>query len=383
MEAQSVKRSGDGRGNGGAPALVRRATWALRGSLVLGRTVDRAAFQQRPAGTSAGAPPLARWWTGGTAAPSREMMSAARHASLRGDGVRVNESKRGATGTLLVALAAGGWGTWALFLRGHGLPPAWQSVMILSVIALAWLPAAVRASLRRAARSRMAWLLLGAAAVTDAGNYLCYFGALDRGPIALAVLTHYLAPVVVAVLAPALLREALTRRTVVALAVSLGGLALLVLGDGGLAAASGRTAALGAGSAVFYGLNTLLTKKLLDDFAASELLAWHCAGSAALVALFAGAPPPVSAFFWGPMAGALLLGALGAALFYAGLRAIPAQRAAVLTYLEPLVAALVGSFCFAEPLGRAGLAGGALIIAGGAAVALAGRREGSSGLRPQ
>ncbi len=273
-------------------------------------------------------------------------------------------------GTILVALAAAGWGTWALFLRGSGLAPAWQSVMILLAIALVWLPAAAVASLRRERRSAGAWGLLGLAALTDAGNYLCYFGALDRGPIALAVLTHYLAPVVVAVLAPVLLREALTRRTIAALAVSLGGLALLVLGGGGLAGAPGRTAALGAASAIFYGLNTLLTKKLLDRFAASELLSYHCLLSAALVAIFAGPPPPLSAFFWSPLAGAFLLGAAGAAAFYAGLRIIPAQRAAVLTYLEPLVAALVGWLFFAEPLGPAGLLGGALIIAGGAAVAL-------------
>jgi drug/metabolite transporter (DMT)-like permease len=286
-------------------------------------------------------------------------------------------------GTLLVALAAAGWGTWTLFLRGRGLPPAWQSVMILSVIALFWLPAAVRASARRPARSASAWALLGAAAVTDAGNYLCYFGALDRGPIALAVLTHYLAPVVVAVLAPLLLREALTRRTAIALAASLCGLALLVLGDGELALASSTTAALGAGSAIFYGLNTLLTKKLLGPFAASELLAYHCVLSAAMVAIFAGPPPALSAFWWTPLAGALLLGAVGAALFYLGLGAIPAQRAAVLTYLEPLVAALVGYLFFAEPLGPAGLAGGALIVFSGAAVALAtGRADPAVAQRP-
>lgn len=284
-------------------------------------------------------------------------------------------------GTLLVALAAAGWGTWALFLRGRGLPPAWQSVMILLVIAVAWLPPALRASRGRAARSRTAWVLLGAAAVTDAGNYLCYFGALDRGPIALAVLTHYLAPVVVAVLAPLLLREALTRRTALSLIASLCGLALLVLGDGGLGTASGHTAALGAGSAVFYGLNTLLTKKLLQEFAPSELLAYHCVVSAGLVALFAGPPPALSAFLWAPLAGALLLGACGAALFYVGLRAIPAQRAAVLTYLEPLVAALVGFFAFGEPIGRAGLAGGALIVSGGLAVALTGRGPDVAGQR--
>jgi drug/metabolite transporter (DMT)-like permease len=255
--------------------------------------------------------------------------------------------------------------------------------MILSVIALAWLPSAVRASSRRPARSASAWALLGAAAVTDAGNYLCYFGALDRGPIALAVLTHYLAPVVVAVLAPLLLREALTRRTAIALAASLCGLALLVLGDGELALASSRTAALGAGSAIFYGLNTLLTKKLLGPFAASELLAYHCVLSAGMVAVFAGPPPALSAFWWAPLAGALLLGAAGAALFYAGLGAIPAQRAAVLTYLEPLVAALVGYLFFAEPLGPAGLAGSALIVASGAAVALAaGRTDPAVAHRP-
>lgn len=273
-----------------------------------------------------------------------------------------------ALGTLFVALAATGWGTWALFLRGSGLLPAWQSVMILVVIALSWLPSALRETVRRPARSRSAWALLLVAAVTDAGNYLCYFGALDRGPIALAVLTHYLAPVVVAVLAPALLGEALTRRTALSLVASLCGLSLLVLGGGGLAGAPARTAALGAASAVFYGLNTLVTKKLLDGFAASELLAYHCVLAAGLVALFAGPPPHLTAFVWMPLAGALLVGACGAALFYAGLRAIPAQRAAVLSYLEPLMAALVGYFRFGEPLAATGLLGGALIIAGGAAV---------------
>ena len=267
-------------------------------------------------------------------------------------------------GTLLVAMAAAGWGLWALFLRGHGLPPAWQSVMILSTIALAWLPSAL--ATRGPRRSLLAWSLLGACALTDAGNYLCYFGALDKGPIALAVLTHYFAPVVVALLAPLLLREALTSRTVFALIASLCGLALLVGGAQG----SLTTAMLGGASAIFYGLNTLVTKRLLADFSAPEVLSYHCAISALLVLPFAGPMPHARAFLWSPAAGALLLGACGAALFYAGLKLIPASRAAVLTYLEPLVAALVGVFAFSEPLGLSGLAGGALIVAGGAIVAV-------------
>jgi drug/metabolite transporter (DMT)-like permease len=277
---------------------------------------------------------------------------------------------RSSTGTLLVALAASSWGTWALFLRGSGLPPSWQSVLILSVIALASLPFAIRR--RGARRSLSGWTLLGVAALTDAGNYLCYFGALDRGPIAVAVLTHYLAPVVVAGLAPLVLREPLGRRTMGALGASLAGLALLVLGDGGLPQAALPTAVLGLLSALFYGGNTLVTKKLFDQFDPSEVLSYHCAVAALLLALTAREPlPAASAFLWAPLAGALLLGACGASAFYAGLRSIPAQRAAVLTYLEPVVAALVGALFFGERLGPAGVLGAALILAGGATVALA------------
>jgi drug/metabolite transporter (DMT)-like permease len=277
---------------------------------------------------------------------------------------------RSSTGTLLVALAAGGWGTWALFLRGSGVPPAWQSALILSVIGLAALPSAL---LRRGNRRRSgSWALLGVAALTDAGNYICYFGALFRGPIAVAVLTHYLAPVVVAGLAPAVLREPLRRRTVIALGASLAGLALLVLGDGGLPRTALWTALLGAVSALFYGGNTLVTKKLFEDFSPAEVLSYHCLLAALLVAGSAREPAPaLSAFLWSPLCGALLLGACGASLFYAGLRRIPAQRAAVLTYLEPVVAAMVGALFFGERLGPAGVVGATLILGGGVAVALA------------
>jgi DME family drug/metabolite transporter len=268
-----------------------------------------------------------------------------------------------------VALAAMGWGTWALWLRGSGLPAAWQGVMILTTIALVFGPFALRDSLSR--RRPLPWIGLAIVALTDAGNYFCYFGALDRGPIALAVLTHYLAPVVVAALAPLVLREKLSRRTLVALLVSLVGLALLVLGDGGVAHASALTAILGGTSALFYGANTLACKKLFDAFSVPELLAYHCLLSALLLLPFAGPLPPAHAFLWAPLAGAVLIGAGGGATFYLGLRLIPASRAAVLTYLEPLVAASVGFLFFHEAVGPAGLLGAAMIVGAGVAIALA------------
>ena len=276
-------------------------------------------------------------------------------------------------GTLAVALAACGWGTWALFLRGHGLPPGWQSVLILCVIALAALPAAL--SRRGPRRAPRVWGLLLLAIASESGNYFFYFSALDRGPIAVAVLTHYLAPVLVAVSAPFALREKLGRRTPWSLIASLAGLALLVLGSGGLSGAAGPAALLGAVSALFYGANTLVSKKLLGPLSNAELLSYHCGGSALLLALVLplltrDPLPPLRGFLWLPLAGALLLGAGGGALYYAGLRVIPAQRASVLTYLEPLVAAVVGVVAFGEQPGLPGVLGAALILAGGAFIAL-------------
>ncbi len=272
--------------------------------------------------------------------------------------------RRDLRGTLAVALSACGWGTWALFLRGHGLPPSWQSVLILCVMAVASLPAAL--SRRGPRRPPAVWGLLLLAAATEAGNFFFYFSALDRGPIAVAVLTHYLAPVVVAACAPFFLREPLGRRTPWALFASLAGLALLVLG-GGVSGAALPAAILGATSALFYGANTLVSKKLLGPLSNAELLSYHCALSALLLALLAREPvPPLRAFVWLPLVGALCIGAGGGALYYAGLRVIPAQRASVLTYLEPLVAAMVGAIAFGERLGAAGLVGAALILAGGA-----------------
>jgi len=270
-------------------------------------------------------------------------------------------------GTLAVALAAIGWGTWALFLRGTGVPPVWQSILILSVITLAWLPLALRS--RRGPRPARAWRDMALLGAFDAGNYILYFAAVDRGPIALAVLTHYLAPVLVAAGAPFILAEPLGRRTLPAAALALIGVAMLLGGvqtDGGVLV----TALLGAGSAAFYAASALWSKKLFEHFTGTELLCYHAGISALLLLPFAGRPPPLDSMIGRPLVGALLAGAGGGALFYFGLRRIEAQRAAVLTYLEPLVAALVGALAFGEAHTPLALVGAALVLASGAAVAL-------------
>jgi len=62
----------------------------------------------------------------------------------------------------------------------------------------------------------------------------------------------------------------------VALAAGSWGTWALFLRGHGLPRASLLTAAMGASSALFYGANTLVTKKLFDQFTSSELLSYRC-----------------------------------------------------------------------------------------------------------
>ena len=118
-----------------------------------------------------------------------------------------------------------------------------------------------------------------------------------------------------------------------------------------------------------------MSKRLLGEFSSAELLSYHCFISSFLLAgaapFLAGPAPALHLFLGRLLAGALLLGCGSGALFYLGLARISAQRAAVLTYFEPLVAALVGVIFWGERLSWIAIVGAAMIVAGGVAVATA------------
>src|SRR5262249_29119926 len=210
--------------------------------------------------------------------------------------------------------------------------------------------------------------LLALLGVADAANSWFYFRALAEGAVAPAVLAHYLAPVLVALTAPLVLGEPRGRRTPLALLLALAGTATLVFAvpeAAASAAAPGHALAFGATSALFYCATVLVSKKLGAAFTDVELLSWHVLLSGALLLPAAGPLGPPAGLASAVVGG--LVSTFGAGVvYYAGLRRIPAERAAILGYLAPLVAVLVGWAALGEPPGPAARAGGALILAGGA-----------------
>ncbi|HEY8074166.1 MAG TPA: DMT family transporter [Labilithrix sp.] len=281
-------------------------------------------------------------------------------------------------GYVLVAIAACGWGTWPLILKHAPMPPALQSAVMMTVLTVASLPVMARDRVRVRATAKQ-WLGIAWLGVADAGNAGLFFAAYQRTSVAVAVLTHYLTPIFVALAAPVVLGERARPRTYGAVAIAFGGLVLLLEPwRAGLGRDDLVGAALGAGSAVFYASNVLVNKRLVPAFSGSEMMFFH--GLFSVPILFAMVPAgtwaDVPPYAWKVM----LLGALGPGaacglLFVWGLRAIPASHASVLALLEPLVAVVLAAVVIRERLGAVPMLGAAAILTG-AALAIGYNRRG-------
>jgi drug/metabolite transporter (DMT)-like permease len=280
-----------------------------------------------------------------------------------------------------VAFAACAWGTWGLVIRTTDaiapMPVALESVVVMAVItvvsgvACAWDRVPGRASWR--ARGWVVWLGVG-----DAMNVLLFFAAYKL-TIAVSVLAHYLTPVLVALAAPLVLRERLTRRTGAAIVASFVGLAVMLapsLGAEG-ASATWTSAALGAGSAVFYASNVIANKFVVDEMSTSETMFWHGVVATPLLAAFVphGAWSAIDVRATAFLAACTVVpGALAGLAFVWGLRRMPAAHASTLTLLEPLVSILIAAALLGEHVGLFALAGGVLILTGAFVVMVPARR---------
>lgn len=255
------------------------------------------------------------------------------------------------------------------------MPAALQSAVLMLAITVASLPVMLRDRVRAkptlAQWAAVAWLGVG-----DAMNVVLFFGAYQRTTVAIAVLTHYLTPIFIAIAAPLVLREKARARTFAAVAVAFAGLVLLLEPwRVGLGRNDVVGAALGAGSAVFYASNVLVNKRLVKVFSGSEMMFFH--GLVATPLLFALVPPAEVGLVSREALtvvtlGALGPGVLGGLLFVWGLRRIAASHASVLTLLEPFVAVLLAAAVLGERLGVVSLFGGALIL-GGAVIVVTGK----------
>jgi drug/metabolite transporter (DMT)-like permease len=271
-------------------------------------------------------------------------------------------------GVLMVAIAAASWGTWSLFLRPTGLPAHITSPLIFLVMAVTTLPLALR---ERAPRwDRRAVLMLAGNTVCDALNLITFFGAMRYTTVAIAVVTHYLAPILIALAAPRV-DGIRTRGAPVAAVVALAGLTIMLEPWRGAGPGVLPGAALGAASAVFYMGNVFFVRRLAERIGPARAMSYHSALAGLGMLPFAvSGLATVTTFDLGLLgAGAASIGAISGLVFIVGLGRIGSARAAVLTFAEPVVAVAVGALVWDEPLRPLAAVGGGLVLAAGIHVA--------------
>lgn len=283
-------------------------------------------------------------------------------------------------GYVLVAVAATGWGTWPLILRHAEMPAALQSALMMVVLMAVSFPMMLRDRMPVRARP-VHWLGVAWLGLADALNVALFFAAYQRTSVAIAVLTHYLTPVFVALAAPLVLKERPHARTFFAVAISFAGLLFLLRPwDTSLSPSDLAGAALGAGSAVFYASNVLVNKRLAHVFSASELMFFH--GFVAVPLLWVMVPAGAlgaasTSAIMVVILGSLGPGALGGLTFVWGLRRIAASHASILTLLEPFVAVVTAAVFLGQKLAGGQIFGGLFILTGAVAVITARPRHGS------
>jgi len=285
-------------------------------------------------------------------------------------------------GLALIGAAAISWGTtgatMALLSRDTGISPlfvGWARLAIaapflLSAAAVSRLMERQHAPPRRPERRATVCAGYVALGLAMATYQVCYFRAVTLTGVGVAALLAICsAPVVIAVLAAAWLRERLGPTVRVSLVMAVVGTALLVIGPRGVGEISGGFAlgavlALGAG--LSYGVYAVTAKRVLSRAAPLPVAAMTFSlGALFLTPTLLGHPVPAHDL----LRAAPLLVYLGLVptavaygLFTMGLARVPATRAGIVTLLEPLTAATLGVAAFGESLGIAGWAGAALLL---------------------
>jgi drug/metabolite transporter, DME family len=198
----------------------------------------------------------------------------------------------------------------------------------------------------------------------------CYFSAVTMTGIAIAALIAICsAPLIIALLAAATLGERIAARVAVALALGVGGTALLIVGprtraDLSTRFVAGVVLALAAGLA--YAVYVVVAKATLARTAPLPLAGANFSVAALVLAPMLAGPDVTRqiALGWPWL---LYLGAVTTAAAYAvytiGLRDVPASVAGIASLLEPLTATMLGVVVFGERLGAAGAAGAVLLLA--------------------
>lgn len=209
--------------------------------------------------------------------------------------------------------------------------------------------------------------LLLASGIAMGINWILLFQAYRYTTISAATLSYYFAPVIVTVASPFLFHERLTIKQIICFVMSTLGLVLIIGIGGGQESANFTGVLFGLGAAVFYAAVILLNKFIKNVAGIQRTILQLLAAVVTLLPYVA-----VSSGFnlsgldglgWACL---LTVGlfhtGITYCLYFSALKDLTGQEAAILSYIDPLVAVIISVLLLGEPMTLAQMAGGALIL---------------------
>ena len=199
-------------------------------------------------------------------------------------------------------------------------------------------------------------------------NWILLFEAYHYTSVSVATLSYYFAPVIVTALCPVLFKEKLTKKQILCFIMSTIGL-VLIIGVSGLGEGKSDITGVffGLGAAVFYA-TVILLNKFIKDVSGIHRTFLQFASSAFVllpyVLMTSGLH--ISALNAKGTICLLIVGLIhtGAAyiMYFSSLKELPGQKAAILSYIDPLISVVVSMLILKEAVTPLQIAGGALIL---------------------
>lgn len=263
------------------------------------------------------------------------------------------------------------FGSIGVFRRYIPLSSAWMAC-VRGVIGTVFLLVVVAASKKhvdkKAVKRNLLPLLISGAAIGV--NWILLFEAYRYTTVAIATLCYYMAPVIVILLAPLLLKEKMTVKKSVCAVVAIVGMLLVsgIFDRGAATGGSGKGIVFGLGAACFYA-TAMLTNKFIKDISAYDKTIMQLGVAAVVVLPYSLITGGVQEFTVLTVPQILLLLAVGIVhtgiaywLYFGSMDALSGQTIAVYSYIDPAFAVVLSVVLLREETGVLGIIGAVLIL---------------------
>ena len=260
------------------------------------------------------------------------------------------------------------FGTLAPFVRSisvsSGELALYRAVLAATLIAL-FLLVTKQPIPFRSIRKEVPLLLLSGSAMGF--NWILLFEAYKYTTVSNATLSYYFAPVLVTLACPVLFRETLTKKQLLCFFMSTLGI-VLITGTGGTGGSNHLLGILfGLGAAVLYATVILVNKFIKTVDGIHRTLLQFLAAIVVLVpyVLSTGGITlgGLNATGWGNL---LIVGLVHTGItycmYFSALKELPGQKAAILSYIDPLVAVIISVTVLGESMTIPQILGGCLIL---------------------